>query len=81
MYIYMIHSSVTVWGYPLPQGVNRLQESLSLFATIISRFRHSSVILLLNKKDILKEKIMVSHLADHFPEYTGQLTVIYIDPN
>ncbi|KAJ3603604.1 hypothetical protein NHX12_028349 [Muraenolepis orangiensis] len=32
---------------------------------------NSSVILFLNKKDLLEEKIMYSHLVDYFPEYDG----------
>ena len=50
-----------------------MQESLSLFENIIRYpwFSKSSVILFLNKKDLLEEKIMTSHLADYFPDYTG----------
>ena len=49
-------------------------ESLRLFETIVSYpwFETSSIILFLNKKDLLEEKIMHSHLADYFPEYTGE---------
>ncbi|XP_042278127.1 guanine nucleotide-binding protein subunit alpha-14-like [Thunnus maccoyii] len=52
---------------------NRMEESKALFKTIItySWFQRSSVILFLNKTDILKEKIMYSHIADYFPEFTG----------
>ncbi|KAH6946372.1 hypothetical protein HPB50_013196 [Hyalomma asiaticum] len=52
---------------------NRMEESKALFKTIItcSWFQNSSVILFLNKKDLLEEKIMYSHLADYFPEYDG----------
>ncbi|XP_061881803.1 guanine nucleotide-binding protein subunit alpha-14-like [Entelurus aequoreus] len=52
---------------------NRMEESKALFKTIVtySWFQRSSVILFLNKTDILKEKIMHSHLADYFPEFTG----------
>lgn len=48
-------------------------ESKALFKTIISYqwFQESSIILFLNKTDILKEKISTSHLEDYFPEYTG----------
>lgn len=51
-----------------------MEESLALFETI-SRypwFRTSSVILFLNKKDLLEEKIMISDLSDYFHEYKGQ---------
>ncbi|KAH7721960.1 guanine nucleotide-binding protein G(q) subunit alpha-like isoform X3 [Aphelenchoides avenae] len=52
---------------------NRMEESKALFRTIITYpwFHNSSVILFLNKKDLLAEKILYSHLADYFPEYDG----------
>ena len=51
-----------------------MEESKALFKTIITYpwFQHSSVILFLNKKDLLEEKIMYSHLVDYFPEYNGE---------
>lgn len=55
------------------ENENRMEESKALFKTIITYpwFQHSSVILFLNKKDLLEEKIMYSHLVDYFPEYEG----------
>ncbi|XP_077200854.1 guanine nucleotide-binding protein subunit alpha-14 isoform X4 [Paroedura picta] len=52
---------------------NRMEESKALFKTIITYpwFMNSSVILFLNKKDILEEKIMHSHLITYFPQFTG----------
>uniref|UniRef100_A0A8C1VVY6 Guanine nucleotide-binding protein subunit alpha n=1 Tax=Cyprinus carpio TaxID=7962 RepID=A0A8C1VVY6_CYPCA len=52
---------------------NRMEESKALFKTIISYpwFQESSIILFLNKTDILKEKISKSHLVDYFPQYRG----------
>ncbi|NWH57936.1 GNA14 protein, partial [Geococcyx californianus] len=52
---------------------NRMEESKALFKTIITYpwFLNSSVILFLNKKDLLEQKIMYSHLISYFPEYTG----------
>lgn len=52
---------------------NRMEESKALFKTIITYpwFQNSSVILFLNKKDLLEEKIMCSHLVDYFPEFEG----------
>lgn len=54
---------------------NRMEESKALFKTIITYpwFQNSSVILFLNKKDLLEEKILYSHLVDYFPEYDGRL--------
>lgn len=47
---------------------------MALFRTIITYkwFKYSSVMLFLNKIDILEEKIMHSHLVDYFPEYDGK---------
>lgn len=55
-----------------------MEESKALFRTIITYpwFQNSSVILFLNKKDLLEEKIMYSHLVDYFPEYDGKYTYI-----
>ncbi|XP_034941340.1 G protein alpha q subunit isoform X7 [Chelonus insularis] len=55
------------------ENENRMEESKALFKTIITYpwFQHSSVILFLNKKDLLEEKIMYSHLVDYFPEFSG----------
>lgn len=52
---------------------NRMEESLALFKTIIAYkwFKSASIILFLNKIDLLEEKIMHSHLVDYFPEYDG----------
>ncbi|XP_072516363.1 guanine nucleotide-binding protein subunit alpha-14-like [Salminus brasiliensis] len=52
---------------------NRMEESKALFKTIISYpwFQNTSIILFLNKKDLLQEKITKSNLADYFPQYKG----------
>ena len=57
-----------------------MEESKALFRTIITYpwFQHSSVILFLNKKDLLEEKIMTSHLVDYFPEYDGEWNVQFL---
>lgn len=49
---------------------------MALFQTIITYqwFKRTSVILFLNKIDLLKEKIMYSHLGDYFPDYDGEWT-------
>lgn len=51
-----------------------MRESLALFETIVGYpwFLKSSIILFLNKKDLLEEKIMHSNLANYFPDYTGE---------
>lgn len=55
---------------------NRMEESKALFRTIITYpwFQNSSIILFLNKKDLLEEKIMFSHLVEYFPEFDGKLS-------
>ncbi len=57
---------------------NRMEESKALFRTIITYpwFQNSSVILFLNKKDLLEEKIMHSHLVDYFPEFDGKFFIL-----
>jgi hypothetical protein len=54
-----------------------MKESLALFMNIVTYpwFSKSSIILFLNKKDLLEEKIMTSDLADYFPEYTGKTKI------
>ncbi|CAB1318070.1 unnamed protein product [Coregonus sp. 'balchen'] len=53
-------------------NVNRLEESKALFTTIITYpwFQESSIILFLNKTDLLEEKILHSNLVDYFPAFT-----------
>uniref|UniRef100_A0A3P9P1K1 Guanine nucleotide-binding protein subunit alpha n=1 Tax=Poecilia reticulata TaxID=8081 RepID=A0A3P9P1K1_POERE len=48
-------------------------EVMVISRTIITYpwFQNSSVILFLNKKDLLEEKISYSHLVDYFPEFDG----------
>ena len=72
---WLLTFSFTLFSRPLSQ--NRMEESKALFKTIITYpwFQHSSVILFLNKKDLLEEKIMYSHLVDYFPEYDGKCFV------
>uniref|UniRef100_A0A8C6S8L3 Guanine nucleotide-binding protein subunit alpha n=1 Tax=Neogobius melanostomus TaxID=47308 RepID=A0A8C6S8L3_9GOBI len=54
-------------------SVNRMEESMALFQTILTSpwFISTSVMLFLNKVDLLKEKIKYSHLVDYFPKYDG----------
>lgn len=52
---------------------NRLIESKNVFSSISNYewFNNTSIVLFLNKIDLLKEKIMYSDLATFFPDYTG----------
>uniref|UniRef100_A0A8C1ZZN5 Uncharacterized protein n=1 Tax=Cyprinus carpio TaxID=7962 RepID=A0A8C1ZZN5_CYPCA len=53
---------------------NRMEESLSLFYMTIHSpwFTDSSVIIFLNKMDILAEKIQFSDLKTYYPEFNGK---------
>ena len=57
--------------------VNRLEESLNLFEQIVNNifFRDASFVLLLNKFDLFREKILYSnrHLRLYFPDYKGKI--------
>lgn len=54
-----------------------MEESKALFKTIITYpwFQQSSIILFLNKTDLLKEKIQKSDLVTYFPDYDGMFIV------
>ncbi|XP_016369701.1 guanine nucleotide-binding protein subunit alpha-13-like, partial [Sinocyclocheilus rhinocerous] len=53
---------------------NRLTESLSIFETIVNNrvFANVSIILFLNKTDLLEEKVNNVNIKDYFPEFTGE---------
>lgn len=53
---------------------NRLMESLNIFETIVNNrvFSNVSIILFLNKTDLLEEKVKTVAIKDYFPEYTGE---------
>ncbi|KAK3090354.1 hypothetical protein FSP39_011132 [Pinctada imbricata] len=52
---------------------NRLEESCNIFETIINNktFCNVSIILFLNKYDLLKEKVQRVSIKDYFPEFQG----------
>ena len=56
-----------------------MEESKGLFRTIVMYpwFERSSVILFLNKKDLLEEKIAYSHISNYFPDYFGNISLKY----
>lgn len=55
------------------EAVNRMQEAFSLFDSIASSrfFQSTSIILFLNKMDILEEKIYDVPIEDYFEDYEG----------
>jgi hypothetical protein len=55
-----------------PHQQNAMHENLELFDKYCNAFPNiSSIVLLLNKKDIFQEKIKKTPLTICFPEYTG----------
>ena len=54
-------------------SVNRMHESINLFADIIRNplFTKTPIFLFLNKKDLFEEMIKVVPLTKCFPEFTG----------
>lgn len=56
------------------ESINRMVESLALFYTTIHSpwFLKTSIILFLNKTDILSDKIQTSDLQKYFPDFTGR---------
>ncbi|XP_026205825.1 guanine nucleotide-binding protein subunit alpha-13b isoform X1 [Anabas testudineus] len=55
---------------------NRLSESLNIFETIVNNrvFSNVSIILFLNKTDLLEEKVAHVSIKDYFPEFSGDPT-------
>ncbi|ORX93110.1 guanine nucleotide-binding protein alpha subunit [Basidiobolus meristosporus CBS 931.73] len=53
--------------------VNRMQEALTLFDSICNSrwFVKTSIILFLNKIDLLREKLPISPMSDYFPDFEG----------
>ncbi|XP_005812371.1 guanine nucleotide-binding protein subunit alpha-13-like [Xiphophorus maculatus] len=52
---------------------NRLSESLNIFETIVNNraFINVSIILFLNKTDLLEKKVKQVSIKDYFPEFSG----------
>ncbi|KAJ8246411.1 hypothetical protein GJAV_G00267440 [Gymnothorax javanicus] len=52
---------------------NRLMESLNIFETIVNNrvFSNVSIILFLNKTDLLEKKVKNVSIKDYFPEFEG----------
>lgn len=52
---------------------NRMQESLMLFESIskLERFKSVPIILMLNKMDLLEQRMKDDPIAEYYPEYSG----------
>lgn len=61
------------WSEEEEDGMNRLELSLQLFCETLKYrgFVDTSIILFLNKVDVLQKKVATSDLSRYFPEYTG----------
>ena len=57
---------------------NRVQESRNIFQTIVNNiiFESISVILFLNKVDLLEQKVPISNITHYFPEFKS---VIFLE--
>ncbi|NP_001088969.1 uncharacterized protein LOC496349 [Xenopus laevis] len=53
---------------------NRLTESLNIFETIVNNrvFSNVSIILFLNKTDLLEEKVKIVSIKDYFADFEGE---------
>ena len=53
-----------------------MQEALVLFDSVINGrfFKNKPIILFLNKMDLFKDKLAVSPLSEHFPDFKGAST-------
>lgn len=50
-----------------------MHEAMMLFESLINGewFKRKPVILFMNKMDLFKQKIAISHVSTHFPDYSG----------
>lgn len=57
---------------------NRLSESLNIFETIVNNrvFSNVSIILFLNKTDLLEDKVRHVSIRDYFPDFSGVPTCL-----
>ncbi|EEQ91758.1 small G-protein GPA2 [Blastomyces dermatitidis ER-3] len=55
------------------QNANQMHEAMMLFESLVNGewFKRKPVILFLNKIDLFKEKIAISPVSKHFPDYQG----------
>ena len=58
-------------------NVNRMNDAIQLFRSICNHdlFKNTSIILFLNKIDILQNKLTFAQLKDYFPDYKGILVI------
>ncbi|KAM7419588.1 hypothetical protein PAMA_016611 [Pampus argenteus] len=71
--LFMVSSSEYDQVLMEDRRTNRLVESMNIFETIVNNklFLNVSIILFLNKTDLLVEKIRITDIHKHFPEFRG----------
>lgn len=71
--VFLVASSAFDQTLMEDRSTNRLMESLNIFDTIINNkcFKNVSVILFLNKTDLLEEKVKSSDISKHFSSFRG----------
>ncbi|GJJ09380.1 hypothetical protein Clacol_003602 [Clathrus columnatus] len=55
------------------KDANQMQDAMTIWDSICHSqwFKHTSIILFLNKDDLFSEKVLHSHIKDTFPDYDG----------
>jgi guanine nucleotide-binding protein subunit alpha len=64
------HLPTAVANSPLQ---NQMHEAMMLFESLVNGewFKRKPIILFLNKMDLFKDKLDISSISKHFPDYTG----------
>jgi len=62
--------------------INRMEESLTLFGSIVNSawFTRTSIVLFLNKIDIFRRKLLTVPLERYYPDYEGNRFFICVFP-
>lgn len=63
----------------LTQSQNQMHEAFILFDLLVNgeHFKHTPIILFLNKIDVFKKKLAVSPLSQYYADFTGSNTDLY----
>lgn len=71
--LFMVSSSEYDQVLMEDRHTNRLVESMNIFETIVNNklFSNVSIILFLNKMDLLMEKVAKVSISKHFPDFRG----------
>ena len=60
-------------------SINRMEESLTLFGSIVNSawFTRTSIVLFLNKIDIFRKKLLTVPLERYYPDYEGIIPQLF----